>query len=119
MQVQNSSKLGRLLNKKGTIRQEHGFIQSQPIHERPLYDAISKEVLGEKTKYQSSIDLNRDHPVSRIKNLRERSMDTSVPKESLSDKVGFSLLWPTSLGIDIGRAKEPSNQCSSSRTGNA
>ena len=100
-QVQNSSKLGRLLNKKGTIRQEHGFIQSQPIHERPLYDAISKEVLGEKTEYQSSIDLNRDHPVSRIKNLRERSMDTSVPKESLSDKVGFSSsgqpLWASIL----------------------
>ena len=68
----NPSKLGRLLNKKKTIDRERGFIQSQPIHERPVMDAISKEVLGDSIEYQSSIALDKDHPISRLKELRDK-----------------------------------------------
>ena len=99
--VDNPSKLGRLLNKKRTIPKERGFIQSQPIHERPVFDAISKEVLGDKTEYEPLIELDRDHPVSRLKDLRERRNDATIPEGSLGEKIGFSAtgqpLWSTIL----------------------
>ena len=97
----NPSKLGRLLNKKKTIDRERGFIQSQPIHERPVMDAISKEVLGDSIEYQSSIALDKDHPISRLKELRERSDNTPIPEGSLGDKIGFAAsgqpLWSSIL----------------------
>ena len=52
---ENPSKLGRLLNKPGTNAKGRGFVQSQPIHERPLLAAISKEVLGDDVTYQPAI----------------------------------------------------------------
>ena len=97
----NPSKLGRILNKQSTVSTKRGFIQSQPIHERPLMKAISEEVLGEDAEYQPMIELERSHPISRLKELRERNLDQTIPEGSLGDKVGFSSLgqplWSTIL----------------------
>jgi chromosomal replication initiation ATPase DnaA len=97
----NPSKLGRILNKQSTVSTKRGFIQSQPIHERPLMKAISEEVLGEDTEYQPMIELERSHPISRLKELRERNLEQTIPEGSLGDKVGFSPLgqplWSTIL----------------------
>ena len=79
----NPSKLGRILNKQSTVSTKRGFIQSQPIHERPLMKAISEEVLGEDTEYQPMIELERSHPISRLKELRERNLDQTIPEGSL------------------------------------
>lgn len=98
---ENPSKLGRLLNKPSSLSPERGFMQSQPIHERPLIGAISKEVLGDDVEYKPAIELERSHPVSRLKNLRERSFDEEIPENSLGDKIGFSSsgqpLWSSIL----------------------
>tara|TARA_Y100000589_G_scaffold56533_1_gene46766 strand:- start:6004 stop:7830 length:1827 start_codon:yes stop_codon:yes gene_type:complete len=98
---ENPSKLGRLLNKPTSLSSERRLVPSQPIHERPLMSAISKEVLGEDIGYQPTIDLENSHPVSRMKNLRERSFDESIPEGSLGDKIGFSSigqpLWSSIL----------------------
>ena len=98
---ENPSKLGRLLNKPSTLSSERRLVPSQPIHERPLMAAISKEVLGEDIEYQPTIELEKSHPVSRMKNLRERSFDESIPAGSLGDKIGFSSmgqpLWSSIL----------------------
>ena len=97
----NPSKLGRLLNKPPSRSLEPHLLPSQPIHERPMMAAISKEVLGKDIEYQPTIELEKSHPVSRMKNLRERSFDDSVPEGSLGDKVGFSSigqpLWSSIL----------------------
>ena len=98
---ENPSKLGRLLNKPASLSSERRLVPSQPIHERPLMSAISKEVLGEDIEYQPTIELEKSHPVSRMKNLRERSFDESIPEGSLGDKIGFSSmgqpLWSSIL----------------------
>ncbi|MGB0329909.1 MAG: hypothetical protein ACPGCU_04745 [Candidatus Poseidoniaceae archaeon] len=52
---ENPSKLGRLLNKPSTLTSERRLVPSQPIHERPLMAAISKEVLGKNIEYQPTI----------------------------------------------------------------
>ena len=97
----NPSKLGRILNKQSTVSTNRGFIQSQPIHERPLMKASSEEVLGEATESPPMIELERSHPISRLKELRERNLDQTIPEGSLGDKVGFSPLgqplWSTIL----------------------
>ena len=97
----NPSKLGQLLNKPSSLSKERRFIQSQPIHERPLMGAISKEILGDDVTYKSTIEFERQHPVARLKNLRERGFDDSIPEGSLSDKIGFSStgqpLWSSIL----------------------
>ena len=97
----NPSRLGRLLNKKGTLSPERRFMQSQPIHERPMMEAISQEVLGTEVEYQPALKLEGTHPVSRLKELRERSFDATIPEGSLGDKIGFSSsgqpLWSTIL----------------------
>ena len=99
--VDNPSKLGRLLNKPSSLTAERRLVPSQPIHERPLMEAISKEVLGEDAGYQPTIELEKSHPVSRLKNLRERSFDDTIPEGSLGDKIGFSSmgqpLWSSIL----------------------
>ena len=87
---ENPSKLGQLLNKPSTLSSERRLVPSQPIHERPLMAAISREVFGEDIEYQPTIELENSHPVSRMKNLRERSFDESIPEGSLGDKIGFS-----------------------------
>ena len=97
----NPSRLGRLLNKKGTLSHERRFMQSQPIHERPMMEAISQEILGMEVEYQPALKLENAHPVSRLKELRERSFDGTIPEGSLGDKIGFSSsgrpLWSTIL----------------------
>lgn len=102
----NPSKLGRLLNKPKTSSDERGFIQSQPIHQRPVYGAIAKEVLGEQATYSPTIQLERPHPVSRLNNLRERSSKETIPEGSLGDKVGFASsgqpLWSSILDEQRG-----------------
>ena len=65
---ENPSKLGRLLNKPSTQSSERRLVPSQPIHERPLMAAISREVFGEDIEYQPTIELENSHPVSRMKN---------------------------------------------------
>ncbi len=99
--VDNPSKLGRLLNKPPTLTSERRLVPSQPIHERPLMAAISREVLGDDAEYQPTIELEKSHPVSRLKDLRERNIETSIPEGSLGDKVGFSSmgqpLWSSIL----------------------
>ena len=98
---ENPSKLGRLLNKPASLSSERRLVPSQPIHERPLMSAISKEVLGEDVEYQPTIELEKSHPVSRMKNLRERGFDESIPEGGLGDKIGFSSmgqpLWSSIL----------------------
>ena len=98
---ENPSRLGRLLNKPSSLSSERRLIPSQPIHERPLMAAISKEVLGEEIEYQPTIELEKSHPVSRLKNLRERNFDDLIPEGSLGDKIGFSSmgqpLWSSIL----------------------
>ena len=98
---ENPSKLGRLLNKPGTNAKGRGFVQSQPIHERPLLAAISTEVLGDDVTYQPAIEFDQSHPVSRLKSLRERNLDQPIPEGSLGDKIGFSSsgqpLWSSIL----------------------
>ena len=39
----NKSTLGRLLNKPSSLKEGRAFLGTQPIHERPLIDAIAKE----------------------------------------------------------------------------
>ena len=41
---ENPSKLGQLLNKPSTLSSKRRLVPSQPIHERPLMAAISREV---------------------------------------------------------------------------
>ena len=97
----NPSKLGRLLNKPSKEGTKDGFLQSQPIHERPVLAAISKEVLGDDVAYEPAIQLNQSHPVSRLKTLRERNLEQTIPEGSLGDKIGFSSsgqpLWSSIL----------------------
>ena len=108
----NPSKLGRLLNRPKTTQEGRGFIRSQPIHERPVFGAIAKEVLGEETTYEPSIHLERPHPVSRLSNLRERNSQEAIPEGSLGNKVGFASsgqpLWSSILdeqrGMSINQA---------------
>ena len=117
----NPSRLGRLLGKKRTVDQTTGFIESQPIHERPLFDAISKEVLGDMVEYQPTIEFTSDHPVSRMKNLRERSFNDAIPEGSLGQKIGFSSrgqpLWSSILDEqrDIAYNAPPPNLATPSR----
>ena len=100
-QSDNPSKLGRLLNKPSKEGTRSGFLQSQPIHERPVLAAISKEVLGDDVTYEPAIQLDQSHPVSRLKTLRERNLEQTIPEGSLGDKIGFSStgqpLWSSIL----------------------
>ena len=97
----NPSKLGRLLKKPSKEGTKGGFLQSQPIHERPVLGAISKEVLGDDVTYEPAIQLDQSHPVSRLKTLRERNLEQTIPEGSLGDKIGFSSsgqpLWSSIL----------------------
>ena len=102
----NPSKLGRLLNKVSKVSDERRFISSQPIHERPVMDAIGREVLGEDTTYEPIIHLKRSHPYARLKDIRERNLTQTVSDESLGGKIGFSLsgqpLWSSILDEQRG-----------------
>ena len=99
--VENPSKLGRLLNKPSSQTSKRRLVPSLPIHERPLMAAISKEILGEDAEYSPTIDLQKSHPVSRLKSLRERNSNDSIPEGSLGEKIGFSSmgqpLWSSIL----------------------
>ena len=112
---ENPSKLGQLLNKPSSVSKERHFIGSQPIHERPLMGAISKEILGDGVTYKPTIEFEQQHPVSRLKNLRERHFDDSIPETSLGDKIGFSStgqpLWSSILDE---QRQMPSNAIDSS-----
>ena len=73
--------------------------------------AISREVFGEDIEYQPTIELENSHPVSRMKNLRERSFDESIPEGSLGDKIGFSSMGqPIWSSILDEQRKMPSNR---------
>ena len=97
------SSLGRLLNKPSSLREGRAFLGTQPIHERPLIDAIARETFGEDVEYVPKIQLREDidhqsnaqHIASRLKNMRDRvNVESSVP---LGSRVGFSIdgkpLW--------------------------
>ena len=97
------SSLGRLLNKPSSLREGRAFLGTQPIHERPLIDAIARETFGEDVEYVPKIQLREDidHQsnaqliASRLKNMRDRvNVESSVP---LGSRVGFSIdgkpLW--------------------------
>lgn len=108
----NQSNLGRLLNKPTSLKEGRKFLGSQPVHERPLIDAITKETFGEDVEYipklnlrnQSNQQSNAQHIASRLKNMRERvTVESTTP---LGTRVGFSVdgkpLWASI--IEIGRA---------------
>jgi chromosomal replication initiation ATPase DnaA len=99
----NQSNLGRLLNKPTSLKEGRKFLGSQPVHERPLIDAITKETFGEDVEYipklnlrnQSTQQSNAQHIASRLKNMRERvTVESTAP---LGTRVGFSVdgkpLW--------------------------
>ena len=110
----NPSKLGRLLNKPSKEGTRSGFLQSQPIHERPVLSAISKEVLGDDVTYEPAIQLDQSHPVSRLKTLRERNLEQTIPEGSLGDKIGFSSsgqpLWSSILDEQRSMPLNPLSQ---------
>lgn len=99
----NKSRLGRLLNKPSSLKEEGTFLKSQTIHERPLMDAIAKETFGEDIDYVPKLDLRQEHDQEsnaklialRLRNMRERvSIETKTP---LGTRVGFAVdgkpLW--------------------------
>ena len=99
----NKSTLGRLLNKPSSLKEGRAFLGTQPIHERPLIDAIAKETFGEDVEYVPKLNLRQDndrqsnaqHIASRLKNMRERvNVEPSAP---LGSRIGFSVdgkpLW--------------------------
>ena len=99
----NKSTLGRLLNKPSSLKEGRAFLGTQPIHERPLIDAIAKETFGEDVEYVPKLNLRQDNDrqsnaqliASRLKNMRERvNLEPSTP---LGSRVGFSVdgkpLW--------------------------
>lgn len=99
----NKSTLGRLLNKPSSLKEGRAFLGTQPIHERPLIDAIAKETFGEDVEYVPKLNLRQDNDrqsnaqliASRLKNMRERvNVEPSTP---LGSRVGFSVdgkpLW--------------------------
>jgi len=99
----NKSTLGRLLNKPSSLKEGRAFLGTQPIHERPLIDAIAKETFGEDVEYVPKLNLRQDNDrqsnaqliASRLKNMRERvNVEPSAP---LGSRIGFSVdgkpLW--------------------------
>ena len=99
----NKSRLGRLLNKPSSLKEGRAFLGTQPIHERPLIDAIAKETFGEDVEYIPKLNLRKDNDeqsnaqyiASRLKNMRERvNVEPSTP---LGSRIGFSIdgkpLW--------------------------
>jgi chromosomal replication initiation ATPase DnaA len=99
----NKSTLGRLLNKPSSLKEGRAFLGTQPIHERPLIDAIAKETFGEDVEYVPKLNLRHDNDrqsnaqliASRLKNMRERV--NLEPSTQLGSRVGFSVdgkpLW--------------------------
>ena len=77
---ENRSHLGRLLNKPSTLEENRSLIATQPITERPIIDAISKETFGEDIEYIPKLNLRKENEsqsnaeivASRLKNMRER-----------------------------------------------
>ena len=71
-----------------------------------MFRALAKEVLGEEITYEPSIELDRTHPVSRLKNLRERNSEQQIPEGSLGEKIGFATsgvpLWSSILDEQRG-----------------
>ena len=99
----NKSRLGRLLNKPSSLKEGRALLGTQPIHERPLIDAIAKETFGEDVEYIPKLNLRKDNDeqsnaqyiASRLKNMRERvNVEPSTP---LGSRIGFSIdgkpLW--------------------------
>ncbi|MDB2540094.1 DnaA/Hda family protein [Candidatus Poseidoniales archaeon] len=99
----NKSSLGRLLNKPSSLKEGRTFLGTQPIHERPMIDAIAKETFGEDVEYVPKLNLRQDDDrqsnaqliASRLKNMRERvNVEPSAP---LGSRIGFSVdgkpLW--------------------------
>ena len=99
----NKSRLGRLLNKPSSLKEGRAFLGTQPIHERPLIDAIATETFGEDVEYIPKLNLRKDNDeqsnaqyiASRLKNMRERvNVEPSTP---LGSRIGFSIdgkpLW--------------------------
>ena len=99
----NKSTLGRLLNKPSSLKEGRAFLGTQPIHERPLIDAIAKDTFGEDVEYVPKLNLRQDNDrqsnaqliASRLKNMRERvNVEPSAP---LGSRIGFSVdgkpLW--------------------------
>ena len=115
----NKSTLGRLLNKPSSLKEGRAFLGTQPIHERPLIDAIAKETFGEDVEYVPKLNLRHDNDrqsnaqliASRLKNMRERV--NLEPSTQLGSRVGFSVdgkpLWASI--IDEHR-QYPSNSLS-------
>ena len=99
----NKSSLGRLLNKPSSLKEGRAFMGTQPIHERPLIDAIAKETFGEDIQYIPKLNLREDNDeqsnaqyiASRLKNMRERVI--VEPSTPLGTRIGFSIdgkpLW--------------------------
>ena len=99
----NKSSLGRLLNKPSSLKEGRAFMGTQPIHERPLIDAIAKETFGEDIEYIPKLNLREDNDeqsnaqyiASRLKNMRERVI--VEPSTPLGTRIGFSIdgkpLW--------------------------
>ncbi|MBT3652907.1 MAG: ATP-binding protein [Euryarchaeota archaeon] len=99
----NKSSLGRLLDKPSSLKEGRAFLGTQPIHERPLIDAIAKETFGENIEYIPKLNLREDideqssaqYIASRLKNMRERVV--VEPSTPLGSRIGFSIdgkpLW--------------------------
>ena len=99
----NKSSLGRLLDKPSSLKEGRAFLGTQPIHERPLIDAIAKETFGEDIEYIPKLNLREDideqssaqYIASRLKNMRERVV--VEPSTPLGSRIGFSIdgkpLW--------------------------
>ena len=100
---ENRSRLGRLLDKPSTLETDRSLLANQPIPERPIIDAISKETFGEDVEYIPKLNLRKENVAQshaeivalRLKNMRERVR--IEPETPLGTRVGFSVdgkpLW--------------------------
>tara|TARA_Y100000994_G_scaffold247946_1_gene254466 strand:+ start:4771 stop:6615 length:1845 start_codon:yes stop_codon:yes gene_type:complete len=100
---ENRSHLGRLLDKPSSLEKDRSLLATQPIPERPIIDAISKETLGEDVEYIPKLNLRKENNAQsnaeivalRLKNMRERVR--IEPETPLGTRVGFSVdgkpLW--------------------------
>ena len=116
----NKSSLGRLLNKPSSLNEKRTFLGNQPIHERPLIDAIAKETFGNDVEYIPKLNLrnnqdeqsNAQHIASRLKNMRDRvNVEPTTP---LGSRVGFSIdgkpLWASIIDEQRQYPSQPLNQ---------
>ena len=54
---ENRSRFGRLLDKPSSLEKDRSLLATQPIPERPIIDAISKETFGEDVEYIPKLNL--------------------------------------------------------------